>query len=453
MLHGDAEGGYRGHPYKAIRADKHLMGAKCPGSTMKQGSVSPHDFRARQRTLQQAGVPTYNFGAQTLTEGSYGEGVVELQRFLHSQGYITKLQETPDGYTGFFGALTAEAVKEWQKDVGLPETGAFDGQCRLQYLQQQVVAGIGLLLLSLGALAWQARHWLGVTQEAQALDRQQREEDREHQLGQWRGNVQQDRQGPSWAGRPSSPSGSSGWPWSNAQSAHRQQTPQEAEPEPSGPAVSLDGFPQLRLNRGAPAAPLQPAAAYQTLNRGEQPQRAGLLRPATGSRAQQSEQAARRQSTRTGGSSSHQENGAGVRDDAAAPQASGHRPVVMPAWQVTSRPRSPNPTHMPEDLNKPPALRPGLSEHAKNWVEIAVSQRSSPGGLSGTDRQKRSNGASANGASSPPPSAVTSSGAQVLYVDTERDAALNGSGTGQSGGSGGPFGSFYKPRSNSSVLL
>lgn len=61
----------------------------------------------------------------------------------------------------------------------------------------------------------------------------------------------------------------------------------------------------------------------------------------------------------------------------------------MPAWQVTSRPRSPNPTHMPEDLNKPPALRPGLSEHAKNWVEIAVSQRSSPGGLSGTDRRVR----------------------------------------------------------------
>lgn len=48
---------------------------------------------------------------------------------------------------GFFGALTAEAVKEWQKDVGLPETGAFDGQCRLQYLQQQVrlpLAGWGI---------------------------------------------------------------------------------------------------------------------------------------------------------------------------------------------------------------------------------------------------------------------------------------------------------------------
>ena len=29
----------------------------------------------------------------------------------------------------------------------------------------QVVAGAGLLLLSLGALAWQARHWLGLTQE------------------------------------------------------------------------------------------------------------------------------------------------------------------------------------------------------------------------------------------------------------------------------------------------
>ena len=39
---------------------------------------------------------------------------------------------------GYFGALTAEAVKEWQKDMGLSETGAFDGQCRLQYLQHQV---------------------------------------------------------------------------------------------------------------------------------------------------------------------------------------------------------------------------------------------------------------------------------------------------------------------------
>ena len=29
----------------------------------------------------------------------------------------------------------------------------------------QVVVGVGLLLLSLGALGWQARHWLGVTQE------------------------------------------------------------------------------------------------------------------------------------------------------------------------------------------------------------------------------------------------------------------------------------------------
>ena len=61
-------------------------------------------------------------------------------------------------------------------------------------------------------------------------------------------------------------------------------------------------------------------------------------------------------------------------------------PVVMPAWQVPSRPRSPNPTHMPADLNKPPALQPGLSQHAKNWVEIAVSQRGSPGGVNGADR-------------------------------------------------------------------
>ena len=42
-----------------------------PGAGYLQ--VSPQDFRARQRTLQQAGVPTYNFGAQTLALGSYGE--------------------------------------------------------------------------------------------------------------------------------------------------------------------------------------------------------------------------------------------------------------------------------------------------------------------------------------------------------------------------------------------
>ena len=56
--------------------------------------------------------------------------------------------------------------------------------------------------------------------------------------------------------------------------------------------------------------------------------------------------------------------------------------VLMPPRQVARRPRSPNPTHMPEDLNRAPALKPGLPEPAKNWVEIAVSQRSSPNAVS-----------------------------------------------------------------------
>ena len=55
---------------------------------------------------------------------------------VHS--YRSELTDPDARGAGYFGALTEEAVKEWQRDVGLPQTGAFDSQCRLQYFQQQV---------------------------------------------------------------------------------------------------------------------------------------------------------------------------------------------------------------------------------------------------------------------------------------------------------------------------
>lgn len=49
--------------------------------------------------------------------------------------------------------------------------------------------------------------------------------------------------------------------------------------------------------------------------------------------------------------------------------------VVKPRPAVETRPRSPNPTAMPESLRKAPPLKPTLDPSAKSWIEIAVSQR------------------------------------------------------------------------------
>lgn len=49
--------------------------------------------------------------------------------------------------------------------------------------------------------------------------------------------------------------------------------------------------------------------------------------------------------------------------------------VVKQRPTVEARPRSPNPTAMPESLTKAPPLKPTLDPSAKSWIEIAVSQR------------------------------------------------------------------------------
>ena len=69
---------------------------------------------------------------------SAGGDVLELQRFLHDQGYFPRLRETPDGYTGYFGDLTKEALQAWQEDYHLNADGQFGQSCRQAFVQIQV---------------------------------------------------------------------------------------------------------------------------------------------------------------------------------------------------------------------------------------------------------------------------------------------------------------------------
>ena len=75
-------------------------------------------FEVDQRpvTLMYGAVPMY----RTLSEGAEGPDVQQLERNLRALGYtgLTVDEE--------FSAATATAVRDWQADRGLPETGAVD---------------------------------------------------------------------------------------------------------------------------------------------------------------------------------------------------------------------------------------------------------------------------------------------------------------------------------------
>ncbi len=56
------------------------------------------------------------------------------QAYLAEQGYFN----SADGLSGYFGAVTSEALQNWQRDSGLRVTGIFNDQCKWAYLRQQV---------------------------------------------------------------------------------------------------------------------------------------------------------------------------------------------------------------------------------------------------------------------------------------------------------------------------
>ena len=76
--------------------------------------------------------------ALTISVCVAGDDVLELQRYLHDQGYFPRLRETPDGYTGYFGDLTTEALTAWQEDCHLIADGRFGQSSRQAVARQQV---------------------------------------------------------------------------------------------------------------------------------------------------------------------------------------------------------------------------------------------------------------------------------------------------------------------------
>lgn len=96
----------------------------------------------------------------------------------------------------------------------------------------------------------------------------------------------------------------------------------------------------------------------------------------------------------------------------------------------SKRPRSPNPTAMPESLQTPPPLKPELDPSAKSWIQIAVGQRGPKDSrIPATSAMSGRNGNSAVGSNGqgnkqqPKQATAGSPGsgvAQVLSVDEER---------------------------------
>lgn len=93
--------------------------------------AAPAGYEKEIKRLQKAGVEVHNFGTSYLDDGKNDAHVKELQRFLKGTGHYNY----KDGPTGYFGPLTAEAVRKWQRKYGLPESGGWGAQSRATYLQ------------------------------------------------------------------------------------------------------------------------------------------------------------------------------------------------------------------------------------------------------------------------------------------------------------------------------
>jgi len=67
-------------------------------------------------------VAPMNVGAADLSYGMSGNDVHELQSFLYESGYLSVVP------TGYFGVITADALRAFQKDKNLNVTGAYDSK-------------------------------------------------------------------------------------------------------------------------------------------------------------------------------------------------------------------------------------------------------------------------------------------------------------------------------------
>ncbi|DBB10492.1 hypothetical protein WJX82_004355 [Trebouxia sp. C0006] len=448
-------------------------------------------------------LPKYEFGEKVLQEGSFGGDVLELQRFLNDLGYFPRLRETPDGYTGYFGDLTKEALQAWQEDYHLAADGQFGQACRQAFARQQQevqlehtrkqhvvphetsvperhfspvqVAGFAFLLGGVAMFAYQIWAWWRHTQQADAQGHLSHDlqDDRQQQLGKWRGTISEDRSrpsspSPSYASYAATRGGRATSSYAAASSNYTQapapppltrplsrgsSPPSSSSPDPDaiGPAVSLEGYPRYSPQWGV-GLPEQKKVAPPTPVRREPSERARqvMTRPGTPPYPKSAAGSSRAVS----GGPRVEPSVHACRDNAqVGKQAGPHH---------DKRPRSPNPNAMPKSLTTTPPLKPSLDPSAKSWVEIAVSQR----GSGGSPRSgQRAEGIARNGSQQKQPAAPGSNGsgvAQVLSVDEERQSGLNRSGrvsgdassskglnSGKSQGSSGAgvslFGSYKAP--------
>lgn len=81
-------------------------------------------IRVRRHKLLAEDAVIPKLGDRELKDGSIGSDVKELQQALISLGYSCG----PDGADSEFGPNTAKAVKAFQKDKGLPQTGVYNAE-------------------------------------------------------------------------------------------------------------------------------------------------------------------------------------------------------------------------------------------------------------------------------------------------------------------------------------
>ena len=94
-------------------------GLSCVGntSTIPATPATPATPASASSTASSTGASTYNFGATTLKNGSKGEAVKELQRFLNAKLNLGLVID------GALGPKTIAVIKQWQSDNGLVADG------------------------------------------------------------------------------------------------------------------------------------------------------------------------------------------------------------------------------------------------------------------------------------------------------------------------------------------
>jgi murein L,D-transpeptidase YcbB/YkuD len=117
---------------KALQAQAQLLQAQAvangipvgiPGCNNSTKGFSTVDGRSCAGNL--AALKVYNFGSVTLKNGSKGEAVKELQRFLNAK---LDLGLKIDGK---LGPKTIAVIKKWQKDHGLVPDGLIGAKTKL----------------------------------------------------------------------------------------------------------------------------------------------------------------------------------------------------------------------------------------------------------------------------------------------------------------------------------